>query len=265
MGKFTRLENGKLKSYNESGGGGYSVAASQTTGFTAAVSTLYPCDASGSVFTATLPTAVGNGNLQIKILKTDASTNAVTLNTTSSQTIGDRASGDVKCRQLGDYVEVVSDGSNWIILDKKETQYINSSGAESLANIGSAGNFGLLATSAALTYGIWEIEGQFLLNVGNGTAPAIISGSGFFAADGANSASTPSSLSGVISGTTTWNDFSSAVSLQSVGSNSRITSSLNKIVLSITSSQTVYLVPQIDYSTTGTSQVYTVLRAKRIW
>lgn len=245
--------------------GGFAVASSQTASFTASLATVYPCDSSGGAFNATIPTAIGNSSKQIILVKTDVSSNAVSLLTTSGQTLSGRASNSVKLREMGDYCSLISDGTNWIITSKQETQYFTAIGDLDFATIGSAGNYGQLATSITLDHGIFELDAQMLISMGSGTAPALISGSGLFSADGANSASTPAALSGVISGATDWSDLSSAVSLQFTGANSRMPSSNLKVVISQTSSQTVYLVPQIDYSSTGTTRVYCLLKAKRIW
>lgn len=71
-------------------------------------------DTSGGAGVATLPTAVSNTGLAFKISLLTAG-NTLTINTTSSQTIGGLASGAIVFKRAGDFLEVVSDGSNWAI------------------------------------------------------------------------------------------------------------------------------------------------------
>lgn len=261
-GKF--LNAGGTYSVPSSGSGAWSVTATKTANYTAVAGEFVPCNT--NAFNLTLPTAASISGQKIKVIKIGADTNAITILTTSSQTVGARASGTILLRQLGDYIEVISDGSNWFIADKKETQFIMVSNSLGLGTIG-AGNYGTLATSAALTYGIWKLTGQFAIEVSNSTAPSVVAGAGFYAADGANSSSVPTSVTGLISGSADWNGGWGIIPLTfaAVGANSRITTSTNIIVLSITSNQTVYLVPQVDYSVAGAAAVYTRLVAERMW
>lgn len=71
---------------------------------------------SGSVFTVTLPTAVGIAGKQFKVKKTDASsTNIITVATTSAQTIDGATTSTLNTRY--DAMTLVSDGANWQVLD----------------------------------------------------------------------------------------------------------------------------------------------------
>lgn len=63
---------------------------------------------------ATLPTAATASGIEF-IIK-NSGTGTITINTTSSQTIDGAASGDIKLNQY-DSLHVMSDGSNWIILN----------------------------------------------------------------------------------------------------------------------------------------------------
>jgi len=71
-------------------------------------------DASGAARTITLLTASSRAGQKFSIKKTDNSVNAVTINTTSSQTI-DGASTYTLSNQY-DGVTVISNGSNWLII-----------------------------------------------------------------------------------------------------------------------------------------------------
>ena len=73
--------------------------------------------ASGGAFAFTLPTAVGNTGVVFTMIKTTASTAKITINTTSSQTIGTYASAALALDFLNERLTVISDGSNWQILD----------------------------------------------------------------------------------------------------------------------------------------------------
>jgi len=70
--------------------------------------------ASGAI-TVTLPTAVNN-NACFIIKKTDSSTNVVTVDAASSETID----GDLtyKLNDQYNYVEIVSNGTNWVVTNE---------------------------------------------------------------------------------------------------------------------------------------------------
>lgn len=71
---------------------------------------------SGSAFTVTLPTAVGNTGKLFIIEKTDSSfANIITVATTSSQTIGAGGGTSTTLNTQGESLTVYSDGSNWQI------------------------------------------------------------------------------------------------------------------------------------------------------
>ena len=71
-------------------------------------------DATSAAFTITLPTAVSKDGQTFTIKKIDASAYAVTVGTTSSQTIDGSTTYSLPTRYK--YVTVVSDGANWIIV-----------------------------------------------------------------------------------------------------------------------------------------------------
>jgi hypothetical protein len=73
-------------------------------------------DATSGLVTLTLPTAVGSAGRQFTLKKIDASVNAVSVATTSSQTIDGATNHDLIAQWST--VTVQSDGSNWIILSK---------------------------------------------------------------------------------------------------------------------------------------------------
>lgn len=75
---------------------------------------------SGASFTVTLPTAIGISGKVFEIMHQGTSaTQIYTLATTSGQTVSGSASSAYKLAHTGDFVKVMSDGSNWIILDEQ--------------------------------------------------------------------------------------------------------------------------------------------------
>lgn len=227
-------------------------------------------DTGGASRVATLPTAAGNTGVVLQVDRlSDTTANTVTINTTSAQTLSGKPSGGVILRANGDYARFLSDGTNWQILAKQETNALVSSGsgAISYTTIGAAANYGTCASTATLTYGLWEVTVRFMLNVGTGTSPAIIGGSGLYAADGGNSASTPTALSAsnLLSGNYTYSSYGSAISTSGTSANARLPSQSNTVLMSVTSSTVVFAVPQIDFSVAGTASVISFLTAKQIW
>jgi hypothetical protein len=68
-------------------------------------------DATLGAFTVTLPTAVGCAGREYRFKKVDSSANAVTIGTSSSQTIDGASTYSLSTQYA--HVQVVSDGSNW--------------------------------------------------------------------------------------------------------------------------------------------------------
>jgi hypothetical protein len=96
--------------------GGYlSTISVQTSNYSPAATpgeTVLVNATSGNI-TITLPTAASNGNFYA-VKKVDSSSNTVTINTTSSQTIDGGTSAVLKIQYAS--ITVVSDGSNWNIV-----------------------------------------------------------------------------------------------------------------------------------------------------
>lgn len=95
------------------------VVQSKTTTYTILTSDdLILGDTSGGAFTLTLPTAVGNTGKQFKIKYTDSGfANALTVDGDGTETID--GSTTTTLNTLGETLVIVSDGSNWEILDRK--------------------------------------------------------------------------------------------------------------------------------------------------
>jgi hypothetical protein len=91
--------------------------ANKTAAYTLTASdSVITADATGGAFTVTLPTAVGIAGRAYTVKKIDASANAVTVGTTSSQTIDGAVTAALSARYQ--FVTVVSDGANWQIVAK---------------------------------------------------------------------------------------------------------------------------------------------------
>ena len=87
--------------------------AVKTSAYTAAAGDIVRCDASGGAFTVTLPTAVG-ATAPITVKKTTSDAGAVTVATTSAQTIDGDATRTVDTPYASE--TYVSDGANWMVL-----------------------------------------------------------------------------------------------------------------------------------------------------
>ncbi len=88
--------------------------ANRTAAYTiTATDSIITADATTAVFTVNLPTAVGIAGRAYTVKKIDASANAVTMGTTSAQTIDGATTYALSVRWK--YATVVSDGANWLI------------------------------------------------------------------------------------------------------------------------------------------------------
>lgn len=85
----------------------------RTGAYTAAATDyLILCNATTAAFAVTLPTAVGVTGLMFVIKKIDSSANAITVNTTSSQTIDGASTYSLPAQW--NFVNLQSDGANWM-------------------------------------------------------------------------------------------------------------------------------------------------------
>lgn len=79
-----------------------------------ATDAIITADATGGAFNVTLPTAASITGRQYTIKRINTGANAVTVNTTSSQTIDGATTYSLSAQYK--YVSVVSDGANWLIV-----------------------------------------------------------------------------------------------------------------------------------------------------
>lgn len=99
---------------------GYTVEATTTTtastlALTATSSRNQKLNCASNAITVTLNDATACANKRYTFTKSDSTTNAVTFNTTSSQTVSGIASGVITLTQQWQTLTIYSDGSNWII------------------------------------------------------------------------------------------------------------------------------------------------------
>lgn len=89
-------------------------STNKTANYTATSSdgTIY-CDATAGAFTITLLTAIGNGGIGFNIVKTDSSANAITIATTSSQTINGATTQTLSTQYQS--MTPTSNAANWFL------------------------------------------------------------------------------------------------------------------------------------------------------
>lgn len=113
-GKFLTT-NGTTASWGTPAGGSTNLSVvAKTANYTATTSDdVIDCDASGGAFTISVYTAVGNTGKVLTVKKTDSSTNAVTIDPNSTETIDGALT--VALITQGNALTIVSDGTNWRI------------------------------------------------------------------------------------------------------------------------------------------------------
>lgn len=216
--------------------------------------------------TITLPTAVGVSGERIGIQNTSTSAANVVVNTTSSQTIGGRASGDIVFRRYNTYGVFISDGANWQIVSKYEHQFLSSSNIGSINGVTSS--YQNAGTSIALGIGEWEVTARFALSTASGSSQVtIFSNSGLYQADGANSTVTPTGISSQVDGPVNYNAYAGSFSLVAIvsGAASLQSTPLVTRIIVTSGTQTVFAVPSINYTTASTASWGSYIEAKRIF
>lgn len=138
----------------------------KTTTYTATTSDdLILCNSSGGAFTITLYTAVGNTGKMLTFKYTDSGfANAVTIDGSGSETIDGSLTTTINTQ--GETLVIVSDGTNWQILERRIPGYVTdfTPGLNSLINI-------------SIREATWRRQGKFALiegllgwnGVGSGT------------------------------------------------------------------------------------------------
>jgi hypothetical protein len=98
-------------------------------------------NATSGAFAITLPTAVGNGGQQFTVKKIDASANAVTVNTSASQTIDGNTNNVLSTQNAS--VTAVSDGANWKITGGGSS---SGGGGGTVTSFSKTDNWGILSS-----------------------------------------------------------------------------------------------------------------------
>jgi hypothetical protein len=113
---YVLTSNGTTATWAASSGGGSNPSVvSKTTTYTITTSdSTVLCDATSAAFTVTLPTAVSVSGKTYVVKKIDSSANAITIATTSSQTIDTISTQTLGIQNA--WLVMQSDGSNWQII-----------------------------------------------------------------------------------------------------------------------------------------------------
>ncbi len=218
----------------------------------------------------TLPTAVGLKGQRKLIVNASAAAANVTVNTTSSETIGARASGDIILRRQNNFLLVESDDAKWIIAAKHEHHVLTSSNGQALNGV--SGSFQNNSPAVTLGIGVWELTGRFAWNYGaSSTGSALTASTGFYGANGANTTSTPTTVAAggnaTVDGPTTFSDMASGYNLypnQAATGNFSSPSMTTRIIVT-SGTQTVYFVPCAGFTVAGTQSFIGYINARRIF
>jgi hypothetical protein len=130
----------------------------QTSAYTATSGDDY-IGASGGTFTITLPAAGSNTGKIFDIKKTDASlSNIITIDPNGAELIGGVSTKTLNT--LNESYRIVSDGSNWIVLEHKTKTPITDAGAITFSCVGGGSpTKGTVVTDRVL----WHRDGQYLI------------------------------------------------------------------------------------------------------
>lgn len=214
----------------------------------------------------TLPTAVGKKGRSIDVINTSTAAADVQIATTSSQTIGGRASLDIVLRRFNNRIKVTSDGANWQISEKLEHQCAISTNNGTIN--GASLSFQAAAPSLTLGIGEWELTGYAgLVGAGGSATIFIYASTGFYQADGANTTSAPTSIASQVDGPTSYANMFNATAgiFQAIsGSNQSLSTPLTTRVIVTSGTQTVFFVPCVGYGTASTANWYSTIIARRI-
>lgn len=229
--------------------------ADQTVLFTGAATATLPTAASvsGQIYTIkNLITAVGN----------------VTIATTSSQTIGTRASSSIILAQYGDMLTVQSDGSNWQILKKIETKVLTATTSIS-SGFSANGSYQANAPTISVPIGRWRIRMYMNFVTGSSTVNGQLgSTTGLYAAQGTGTNTPPTSipsasLNGSLINYSTINNFAAAIIAESAISNTALPPLETTLTVS-SGTQAIYGVALLEYTTSTGIIITCTLEAIRL-
>jgi hypothetical protein len=166
---------------------------------------------------------------------------------------------------------LTTDGSNtsWATVSGASlTTAVSSTGGATARNFSTitSGGYGAMASnSVSLTTGTWEIDSFYSANTGTGTVCVFYSNTGLYAANGADSGTAPTALStiGTVTGPATFGDIA-GTTIASAATATGWSVSL-KTYLAVSSTQTVYAVPRVDFGTAGTATAYVYIIARKLF
>lgn len=123
-GEVLKTDGSGNLSWGADAGSGANTVTTKTTTYTITTNDyLVLADASSAAFTLTLPTAVGNTGIIFVIKKIDSDfTEVVTIDGDGSETID--GSTTTTLNTLGETLTIISDGTNWDILERRIPGYI---------------------------------------------------------------------------------------------------------------------------------------------
>jgi hypothetical protein len=269
---YVLTSNGTVWVSAPSGGGGGIIPVTEESGNYSILTTdrtiLFTTGT--NTLTAILPTAVSASGQMYTITKVDYSSGTVNIATTSGQTIGGRPSGNINLYVVNDTLTVISDGDNWQIISKKETEYIVAVSNTGFHIISSLSEYAQLSgNSLALGIGQWRVSGYITVYVGAGSSTLLSDGgySGFYSANGAANAVQPAGLTGQVDGVQYWaqqGSVGTVIITNDSTSQFQMTTPTLSFTYTSATADTIYLVPQNNQSS-GTVIVAAVLWAERIW
>lgn len=153
------------------------------------------CDTTSGNITVNLYTAVGNQGKRIIIKKTVAA-NTVTIDPNSTETIDGQSTYTLV--GIYDFITIISNGSNWQVVDRDIVQYLNATASLGGGAPGGGAMYYAMGLGLALTEGDWELSGTITW-AGSGN---FVSGAGvsWCGADGANNNTPPTIISSAVIG-----------------------------------------------------------------
>jgi hypothetical protein len=170
--------------------------------------------------------------------------------------------------RYNDFATFVSNGANWSIVSKNETEFVNNiSAGNSVGSFTSNTYASLTGNDLSLGPGKWRIRGLISGFGGGGTNIYFTPGCGFYGANGTGTGTPPTALSGVISGETDFTNILAGLGvisgLHNTGAVS--TSPMTEIIVSFDTTTSVYLVPIFIYTAAGGSVFCVQITAERLW
>jgi len=227
------------------------------------------CDTSGGAFTINLPTASGITGKRYWI-KLETGGSDLTIDPSGAETIDGLTTLDLVT--VNDYVQLISDGTNWEILGSRIVEFITA--LSSVKTIGTSDDYPLMTgNSVTATVGQWNLRGMCCYQGSGDPAYGIIE-AGWFSANGANSNTRPSDTftgltvnagGGVEERSFNINQASFGAGRNGTVNNLGIyTVDLPTLRITITAAEEIFLVPHAIMTTAANSRVWTQIYLERI-